>query len=70
MKALIFAGFFCAVGGVLIGMEIGWRQREAEPDKIVTIERTCQAPSFNARCAEEAAKYHKSCAKKLGRKWL
>jgi hypothetical protein len=41
MKPLLFAGFFCVVGGIVAGMEIGFRQRDAMPDKVVTLTKAC-----------------------------
>jgi hypothetical protein len=69
--ALIFAGFFVAVGGFLVGMEVGWRSRDAEPDKIITLTKACpQAQQFSPRWDCGATEARTYCATCLRRKWL
>lgn len=65
--ALIFAGFFVFVGGLLAGMEIGWRQRDSEPEKIVYLTKTCpakQQPVW-ACDAVELREYRNTCFNRL-----
>lgn len=69
LGALIFAGFFIFIGGLLAGMEVGWRQRDA--DKIVYLTKTCPAqermtPRWDCGTAE-AKTYCTTC---LRRRWL
>jgi hypothetical protein len=67
--ALIFAGFFVAVGGFLVGMEVGWRARDAEPDKIITLTKTCTAEREPTRftCdADERKHYRRVCLTRIG----
>jgi hypothetical protein len=71
MKAAIFAAFFCCVASFLGGIEVGWRQREAEPDKILTLTRTCPQPTHFKPAWDcgvtEAKEYCRACVR---RKWL
>ncbi len=71
MKTAIFGLCIWTLAVLFVGLEIGWRQREALPDKIVTLQRTCQPPpQFKPAwdCgATEAKSYCSTC---LRRRWL
>jgi hypothetical protein len=66
--ALIFGGFFVLIGGIVMGMEIGYRQRDALPDKILAVTKACprpDAPAVRWQCdAVERREYLNVCLKR------
>jgi hypothetical protein len=39
-----FIVVFCIVGGIVAGMEIGWRQHAAEAERPIYLTKACPAP--------------------------
>lgn len=69
--AVIFGILMFGLMCLFAGLEIGWRQRDAQPEKIVYLTKTCPNPQqFAPRWDCSATEARAYCTTCLRRHWL